>query len=165
MKLLLTISTFLASLLSFSQNDTYSYQLYRIIADAENSFKNLRGEIKNISKKGDTVFHSNVTIEGSSQNEISKSSSDSSKLTYYFSCRLDSNSIKEAKKLVDHFKRKTKKVLDKGYKVETFHHDHGRLIGESRGFIFRGHGVVITIIYNIIVSYPFAYSYLMVHKA
>lgn len=72
--------------------------------------------------------------------------------------------MKDARKIVEKFKNKTRKALDKAYKVETLYQDYGPYLGTSSGYIFRGTDAIITITYDKIRKYPFAISYLMVHK-
>jgi hypothetical protein len=164
MKSFVTILFSLFSIQSFSQSDAYSYQLNKIILDAKSGFINIRSTIKSISKQGDTLFNSKIQLEGTTQNEIDRSYSDTTQLIYYFSCRIDSSTVKDAKKIVEKFKNKTRKALDKSYKVEPLYQHYGPYLGTSNGYIFRGSEAIITITYGKIGNYPFAKSYLMVHK-
>lgn len=164
MKNVLTIFFSLLSIHLYSQSETYAYQLHKIILDTKSNFTNIRGAIKSISKQGDTLFYSKIQLEATTQNEIDRSYSDTTQLIYYFSCRIDSSTVKEAKKIVEKFKNKTRKALDKSYKVEPLYQDYGPYLGTSNGYIFKGSDAIISITYGKIGNYPFANSYLMVHK-
>ncbi len=164
MKLSFILLFLLIGFQSISQNDEYKNQLQKIIADAPNDFKNLRGRIKEIIKPGDTIFVSRIEIEGSLMNEISKSYPDSNRPSYVFFSRLDSSSIKEGKKIIERFKQKTKKALGNSYTVKPFYQNYGKSLGDVNGFIFKDLKIEIILYYGKIGQYNFAYSYLTIRK-
>lgn len=166
MKAVITIVILFTCQISYTQTDKYSDQLLKIIAEAKNNFKNLKGEAVKAPYSNDTVYLSKVKIEGAAMNFIEKSyPSDSTAVPYFFfSCRLDSGSVDNTRKTVIRYKKMTEKILGTSCKTEAFSQYHGYWTGESQGFYITCPEVLISIVYNILPRSTVSFSHLSVYK-
>jgi hypothetical protein len=101
---------FLLSFKSYAQK-SFPSQLSKMIEDAGNSFQSFRGEL--IKNETDTVYQSNIEIEGTLRNEISLLK----ELDVYIGVIVDSVRIRQGEKIADEWKSKLVALLGSHYQL------------------------------------------------
>lgn len=119
--------------------DSFSGQLKKILADAENNFGSLKGAILELAK-ADTTFVSRITIEGTTKNTVEtghwkKEEQLNGKETNAYYALIDSVEFKKGLHIVKRWERKLENVLDRSYRREEFSLDHERF-GSLKGVSF-----------------------------
>jgi lipopolysaccharide export LptBFGC system permease protein LptF len=154
--LVLFISLFIG-LFASPQSDKLPNQLRRIIDNAPDEFKNIRGGIKEITKNNDTVFFARVIVNGTMENIIEKSDGENS---WIFTSIIDSSITKESKKNIKMWKKEIQDVLGDSFNLQTIDLDYGKAVGGAKGYTFTNENLSITLIYTYIYGADISHTYL-----
>lgn len=128
----------LSSISQSSINKQLSLQLKKVIAEAANDFKNYRKEV--VSQDGsDLVYASTINLSGTKDNKINKLNDGCS----YMATIESGVSEKQAKVLVEDWKKKVVPILGKGYEVMPYKNNDEKLFSE--GYMLLGERNSITI--------------------
>jgi hypothetical protein len=147
---------------SWAQSEMLSFQIQKIIKDAPNDFQNIRGAIREINKPNDTVFFALINIEGTLRNEVNKSYDKPGFGT--FTSTIDSSTTKEAKRIIQNWKKRLRDVLGNSYKVKSFEETYGKYLGGAKGYEFLGDKIRIILCYSYLNMADMSHIYLMISR-
>jgi hypothetical protein len=119
-------------------NKQLSLQLKKVIAEAANDFINYRKEVVSQDGSG-LVYASTINLSGTKDNKINKLSDGSS----YMATIESGVSEKQAKVLVEDWKKKVVSIIGKGYEVMPYKNNDENLFSE--GYVLLGERNSITI--------------------
>ncbi|HQX97604.1 MAG: hypothetical protein IPH34_15865 [Chitinophagaceae bacterium] len=143
----------------WSQDVILNDQFKKVISEVNNEFKSLKGNFKNVSDNGDSVFHSHVFLEGTINSEIEKNHDSKS---WSFICTIDSANLKSSKKTIQEWMMKLKSSLSKEYKINHINEKYANG-GGAKGYNFINGNIKIIIFYSILTeSKAFSKSYLII---
>lgn len=129
------------SLCSLAQSPTtkqLSLQLKKVLAEFPNDFKSLRKEV--VTQNGsDVVYASTINLSGTTDNRINNFSDGSS----YMATIAKGVSEKQAKTLVEEWKKKVISILGKGYEAMPYNNNDKNMLSE--GYVLLGEKNSITI--------------------
>jgi hypothetical protein len=91
-------------------------QIQKIVSDAGKNFETVRKQIKPGTNSAYPVFTSEIQIEGTTENEISRAADG----WVYSTIIADSVALKDAKKICNQWKKKLSMLTDSGFLLKKF---------------------------------------------
>ncbi len=160
MKFLFFVSLLLSNK-SWSQHSILKDQLDKVISEVHNDFKSLKGKFKALNEIGDSVFYSNILLEGTINTVIEKSYDSKS---WDFISIIDSSSLRYSKKSIQAWMKKLKSSIGREYIISPIDEKYA-YSGSAKGYSFIKENIKILVFYSILSdSKVFSKSYLIISK-
>ncbi|RYF80173.1 MAG: hypothetical protein EON98_13765 [Chitinophagaceae bacterium] len=150
---------------TWSQSTSFRDQLQRITSDVPNHFRSLRGEIKKVTNQ-DTIFHSQLIIEGTQETEISSPSyvvvdGDTVRSQGAFIATIAADLTEsEAKPMLNKWRKDVKWALSKEWKQKTYLEEWG-IAGSAQGYTF-SNGLAAVVVWRSIPSRSKDHNYVYI---
>jgi hypothetical protein len=151
MKISFIALTLFISLATYSQDDVFSNQLQKIIISARNDFKEFFGSIERLSSP---VYHSTMTLIGTTDNVIFASYIDSTGIyPAFYSAKIDSCDEKKAKKLIKEWAKKIKKNIKETFEEKEEEFDFPFGAGTTKTILLTAMNFKIKVYYEQLKRY------------
>ena len=95
---------------------TFAEQVKKIVSDAGKNFETLRAQVNPGTNVADSVFNSEIQIEGTTENQIWRSADG----WVYSSIIAENVNLKEAKEICNQWKKKLSILSDAGFLLKKF---------------------------------------------